>query len=176
MREKEVTFGRSSRNNVVIQDDYVSGIHCKIIQDDYGFTVIDLGSENGTIVNEMKIKNTQKTLHPNDVVKIGYTTLEWQKYFVNKPPTTDIRIKPDNWLVWSILSTIFCCLPFGIVSIIYAAKVNSLWRSGDKNGAITAADNAKKWFWWSVGVAAFCWLAYIIYYFAVMRSMFRGLW
>jgi TM2 domain-containing membrane protein YozV len=84
---KEVTFGRSnSGNNVVIKDDYASRFHCKIIQDDYGnFTVIDLGSENGTIVNGMKInRNTQVPLRPNDVVKIGYTTLEWQTYFGSK--------------------------------------------------------------------------------------------
>ena len=29
-----------------------------------------------------------------------------------------------NHLVWAILVTIFCCLPFGIVSIVYAAQVN----------------------------------------------------
>ena len=29
-----------------------------------------------------------------------------------------------NYLVQAILVTIFCCLPFGIVSIVYAAQVN----------------------------------------------------
>ncbi|WP_417935251.1 CD225/dispanin family protein [Flagellimonas maritima] len=30
--------------------------------------------------------------------------------------------KPDNYLVWAILSTIFCCIGTGIASIIYASK------------------------------------------------------
>ena len=30
-------------------------------------------------------------------------------------------LKPDNNLVWAILCTLLCCLPFGIVSIVYAS-------------------------------------------------------
>jgi hypothetical protein len=52
---------------------------------------------------------------------------------------------PDNYLVWAILSTIFCCLPFGIVSIIYSTKVSGLWAQGQYVEAQAAAGNAKKW-------------------------------
>lgn len=52
---------------------------------------------------------------------------------------------PSNNLVWAILTTIFCCLPFGIVSIVQAAKVNSLWAQGQTAAAKEAADSAKKW-------------------------------
>ena len=52
--------------------------------------------------------------------------------------------KPDNNLVWAILSTILCCLPLGIVSIVYAAKVDGLYASGDYAGAKDASDKAKK--------------------------------
>ena len=52
---------------------------------------------------------------------------------------------PDNNLVWAILSTIFCCLPLGVVSIVYASRVNSLYMSRDYIGAQQAADNAKNW-------------------------------
>ena len=37
----------------------------------------------------------------------------------------------SSGLVPAILVTLFCCLPFGIVSIVYAAKVSSLLQSGD---------------------------------------------
>jgi len=47
--------------------------------------------------------------------------------------------------VWAILTTIFCCLPFGIVSIVYAAQVNGKWAAGDVAGANASAANAKKW-------------------------------
>lgn len=53
--------------------------------------------------------------------------------------------KPSSHLVWAILTTLFCCLPFGIVSIVQAAKVDSLWTAGDYAGAQAASDRAKKW-------------------------------
>jgi Interferon-induced transmembrane protein len=53
--------------------------------------------------------------------------------------------QPDNYLVWAILSTIFCCLPFGIVSIIYSTKVTGLWAQGQYAEALAASNNAKKW-------------------------------
>ena len=52
---------------------------------------------------------------------------------------------PSNNLVWGILTTILCCLPFGIVSIVQAAKVNGLWAQGQTAAAQEAADAAKKW-------------------------------
>lgn len=53
--------------------------------------------------------------------------------------------EPDNYLVWAILVTIMCCLPLGIVSIVYSTKVSGLWAQGRYAEAQTAADNAKKW-------------------------------
>lgn len=56
-----------------------------------------------------------------------------------------LNIVPKTWLVESILVTILCCLPFGIVGIINAAKVESRFYAGDLNGAQRASDEAKKW-------------------------------
>ncbi len=53
--------------------------------------------------------------------------------------------KPENYLVYAILVTLCCCLPCGIVGIVYAAQVDSKWNSGDQFGAISAAKNAKTW-------------------------------
>jgi hypothetical protein len=38
-----------------------------------------------------------------------------------------------------------CCLPFGIVSIVQAAKVDGQWNSGDYAGARASSESAKKW-------------------------------
>lgn len=54
-------------------------------------------------------------------------------------------VRPDNQLVWSILVTIFCCLPFGIYSIIKSASVDTLWSQGNYQAAVLAAAEAKKW-------------------------------
>ena len=50
-----------------------------------------------------------------------------------------------NHLVPAILVTLFCCLPFGIVSIVYAAQVNSKLAVGDVQGAIADSGRAKTW-------------------------------
>lgn len=54
-----------------------------------------------------------------------------------------------NHLVWAILATLFCCLPGGIVSIVYAAQVNGKVAAGDLAGARDSSDKAKKWAMWS---------------------------
>lgn len=56
-----------------------------------------------------------------------------------------------NHLVGAILTTIFCCLPFGIVSIVYAAGVNGKVAAGDLAGARAASDKAKTWMWVAFG-------------------------
>ena len=52
---------------------------------------------------------------------------------------------PKNWLVESILVTILCCLPLGIVGIINATKVESLWNTGQRDAALKASQEAGKW-------------------------------
>jgi hypothetical protein len=52
-----------------------------------------------------------------------------------------------NYLVHAILCTVFCCLPFGIVGIVYAAQVNGKLAAGDYQGAIMASDSARTWCW-----------------------------
>ncbi|MGV8960006.1 MAG: CD225/dispanin family protein [Stenotrophomonas sp.] len=69
----------------------------------------------------------------------------------------------SNNLVWAILSTLFCCLPLGIVSIIHAAKVNSLLAAGDVAGARDAADKAKKWAIWAAVASLVVAVVYVLF-------------
>lgn len=62
------------------------------------------------------------------------------------------QIPPPNYLAWAIITTILCCLPFGIVSIIYSAQVNTKWAAGDIAGAQLSSKNAKTWAWVSFAV------------------------
>ncbi len=55
------------------------------------------------------------------------------------------QFPPKTWLVESILVTLFCCLPFGIVGIIKSSKVESLFYAGNIEGANRASKEAKKW-------------------------------
>lgn len=56
-----------------------------------------------------------------------------------------------NYLVQAILVTIFCCLPFGIVAIVFAAQVNGKLQVGDINGAMESSRKAKLWSWIGFG-------------------------
>jgi hypothetical protein len=76
------------------------------------------------------------------------------------PPQQPAGQAPNNYLVWSILVTLFCCLPFGIVAIIKSTQVSGLWQSGQYAEAQAAADAAKKWVIWSV----VGWVATVIIY------------
>lgn len=54
-------------------------------------------------------------------------------------------MKPTSGLGWAIVTSLLCCLPLGIVSIIQASKVNDLWFAGDYEGAVKKAQSAKNW-------------------------------
>lgn len=71
--------------------------------------------------------------------------------------------KPDNNMVWAILTTLFCCLPLGIASIIYAAKVDGLYRSGDYELAVEAAENSKKYSRWGAIIGIVVSVLYCIF-------------
>jgi len=67
-----------------------------------------------------------------------------------------------NYLVHAILVTLFCCLPFGIVSIVYAAQVNGKLQAGDYNGAVECSNKAKTWAWISLGIGLAFTLIYVV--------------
>jgi predicted secreted protein len=82
---------------------------------------------------------------------------------------------PKNYLVESILVTIFCCLPFGIAGIVYASQVNSKFATGDYEGALLASKSAKKWMTWSIVAALISVIIYVIFIFALGGLAFFGL-
>jgi uncharacterized membrane protein YvbJ len=84
-------------------------------------------------------------------------------------PVTQVTI--PNYLVQSILVTLCCCLPFGIVSIIYAAQVNTKVKAGDIQGALDYSSKAKMWCWIGFGVGLVANLIiFAIQFLAVLAS------
>jgi hypothetical protein len=81
-----------------------------------------------------------------------------------------------NYLVQAILGTIFCCLPLGIVSIIYAAQVNGKLAAGDYAGAVQCSNNAKMWCWINFGIGVL-WVIFVLAFTIlpiIMAAMNRG--
>lgn len=89
----------------------------------------------------------------------------------------EVASPPDNYLVWAILSTVLCCLPLGIVSIIKSTEVNSKWEKGDVEGAMKSSKDAKKWAIWGaiIGVAAYV-IGSILYFLFFAAAMASGMY
>lgn len=68
----------------------------------------------------------------------------------------------QNFLVPSILVTLFCCIPLGIVAIVKASQVNSKLAAGDIAGAQQAAQQAKQFCLFAVIAAVVCWGLYFV--------------
>lgn len=71
-------------------------------------------------------------------------------------------VKPPNYLVSAILVTLLCCLPFGVVAIIKASQVDSLWYTGRYEEAHKASKDALFWYRLSFWSVAGVFLLYII--------------
>jgi len=86
--KSQITIGRGEDNDIVLNDQTVSRNHARIMETEEGHLLTDLGSFNGTKVNEESI---QKTLLKNDdQIKIGMTKLIFQA----KGKTTPASAEP----------------------------------------------------------------------------------
>lgn len=72
------------------------------------------------------------------------------------------QVYVPNYLVFAILTTIFCCLPAGIPAIVYAAQVNGKLQAGDIAGAQAASRDAKMWCWIAFGVGLALFVVYAL--------------
>ena len=96
----------------------------------------------------------EKRIAPDTLIwAVGYK--EWKQakdvpelesILYSTPPDIPVqKPMPKTWLVESILVTLFCCLPFGIVGIVYASKVSTLLNIGQYDEAVAASKEAGKW-------------------------------
>jgi hypothetical protein len=74
----------------------------------------------------------------------------------------------DTWLWQSILATIFCCQPLGIVAIVFAAQAQSAVSSGDPRTAREKAATARTWTLVAVGVGLLVFVPFLL--FAVLGA------
>ena len=77
---------------------------------------------------------------------------------------------PPNYLIPAILTTIFCCPPLGIVSIVFAAQVNGKYQAGDITGAQESSRKAKLFAMIAAGIGVVGYLIAIILNVGVIMS------
>src|SRR4029077_1678499 len=88
------TVGRAPTNRIVIRDDVCSRNHCEIFQTGRNWTLRDLGSRNGTVVNGHRIV-TDWELDDGDVIQIGKSQLGFTRD-ISKPLP---QFGPENAVV-----------------------------------------------------------------------------
>ena len=98
LTEHSITIGRFSDNTVVVSDELASRHHCIIEPWQGGFRLRDLGSRNGTKLNENRIKT--EALDNGDVVMIGTTELRFidpdQEFSRKRQETPDFSAAIDE--------------------------------------------------------------------------------
>lgn len=73
-----VDIGRDEACSIRLDDTYVSQVHARLDGRDGGWYVEDLGSTNGTFLNDRRVE-VPVEVHAGDVVRIGKTLLELRR-------------------------------------------------------------------------------------------------
>ena len=73
LADKVVSVGRDGTNHLRLHDTEVSRRHAEFRRKDDGYALVDIGSANGTFVNNQKI--AEATLQPGDHIGFGQTVL-----------------------------------------------------------------------------------------------------
>ena len=68
--EREVIIGRDETSFIRMTSSDVSRQHCSLTPTDKGLLARDLGSQNGTIVNNVRIE-TETLMQPGDLLQVG---------------------------------------------------------------------------------------------------------
>ena len=73
----EMSVGRSSANDVVLNDPLVSRVHAILVRRGGTFTLDDLGSHNGTFLNEERLHGIRQ-IHHGDRLAVGKSRILYE--------------------------------------------------------------------------------------------------
>lgn len=88
------------------------------------------------------------------------------------PPQQNPNRRPDTHMAGAILVTLFFCLPLGLIAVVAANDVSTLYRAGDYQGAQEASDKAMKWIYYSVFVGLFLYVLLAFFYFGSRPAVY----
>jgi hypothetical protein len=72
-----ITVGRASTSDIVLDEQFVSSTHARLVPRGQFYYVEDLGSTNGTFVNEKQV--TEAQLRLDSRLRIGETTFRYEE-------------------------------------------------------------------------------------------------
>lgn len=77
LTDTETRIGKGQQNEIVLIDPSVSSTHAMISFADGVYTLSDLGSRNGTFVNEARVTESRKLQH-GDLIKMGHCVITFR--------------------------------------------------------------------------------------------------
>ena len=89
------------------------------------------------------------------------------------PPASGTPASIPNYLVPAIIS-LFCCLPLGVVGVIFAAQVNGKVQAGDTAGALDASKKAKMFSFIAIGLGLAGIVCYVLIWVIMGGLMVAG--
>ncbi len=78
LNQPEVEIGKAAHNRIVISDPTVSSTHAILLVRDGGYSIVDLGSSNGTFVNGQQLGSESHTLQHGDKIQLGQVLLTFR--------------------------------------------------------------------------------------------------
>ncbi|EPZ51835.1 diguanylate cyclase (GGDEF) domain protein [Bacteriovorax sp. BAL6_X] len=76
LKEEEITVGRSAKCDIPLEFNGISREHFKLVSSTDGYQVVDLGSRNGTFLNNSKVEAPTE-LQKGDIIKMGAMALKY---------------------------------------------------------------------------------------------------
>jgi DNA-binding NtrC family response regulator len=70
-----ITIGTFADNDIILEDETISRHHCRIVQQDEDYLIVDPGSTNGTFINGVRIREAY--LAPGLIITVGNTQIQF---------------------------------------------------------------------------------------------------
>ncbi len=90
----EFSIGRKGSSNIIIADYSISRQHCVLKQEESGFVISDLGSQNGTFVNGVPIR--ERMIQHGDRIQIGNSLLLFLIEDKDEVPPACVELNDSN--------------------------------------------------------------------------------
>jgi pSer/pThr/pTyr-binding forkhead associated (FHA) protein len=78
IKQNEVTIGKGPQNDIILPDASVSSAHAVIRFEDGVYKISDLGSRNGTLVNDARLGAESRAIRHGDLIKMGHCALTFR--------------------------------------------------------------------------------------------------
>ncbi|HMW03008.1 MAG TPA: FHA domain-containing protein, partial [Acidobacteriota bacterium] len=90
------TIGRSSRNDICLNDPFASRVHAEVRRENESFFITDMGSANGTYHNGVRMSGTLP-LQIGDIIRIGETQIHFRDSDSTGSYSANILLSDADW-------------------------------------------------------------------------------